>query len=672
MRDLARKATLILPALVLAWGLAAEEDTADTDSPILEGEGITFTATVESTQQMHRIERDEIERLQAPDAAALLEKAFHVGITRYGAHGSLSGVSLRGYGSGRVAILVDGVPVNSLQTGTVDLSSLSISDVEAVEVIYGGSDTKFSVSGAQGGVVNFITRRRKGEGSRLEATLLNEFPFPEPYVTNTGDRVWPTGKDFLDTQKARVAYESNTASGSFKTGLEGSWASNRFLFQDPNYKIRKREGSEVKDLGGNLSYLWNPSATDEELLVSGRFYWGEKQVPGPLYSTNAGLQEDLFGKATLHFSRKGIGAGGWSGERGVNLEGILDYGYEQTDYSDSYGDTVQKLHTVRGIKSWSIPNDGVTFKQAVDGTFAYLNSSNIGDKYYYLMNVSMGVEYYPSLGFGVFPYIKLVIKENTLIPVPKLGFLWGISEEVTLKNNWYRTFRLPALNDLYWPEDAFAKGNPDLKPEDGVGGDFIFEWKKPGSYHLEASLYGTYQKDAIVWQSTDVDEDEGKLSPINIATALYFGLGIQVVSDIHSQVKFSASYDWLLTYILTRDLTIADDKRMPYQPMHRFGAGVEILWSTGSLVITQKYESERYATIVNAAPLAPYFTLDISLNQKLGREWTLLVSGRNLLGANYQLLKNYPLPRAILSIGLRYGREWTRREGANAPKSWNS
>ncbi|MFQ3621559.1 MAG: TonB-dependent receptor plug domain-containing protein, partial [Spirochaetales bacterium] len=185
--------------------------------PLWEGEGITVTATVEASQQIRRIEKEEIRRLQAVDLTALLEQAFQIGITRNGPYGSVSGVSLRGYGSGRVAILVDGVPLNSPQNGGFDLGRFSPEDLEAIEVIYGGSDTRFAYSGAQGGIINLITRRKTDEGSRWEASLVNRFPLPEPYSLPNGDRVWPSVSTLADTQTLRLAYVGNWANKAPKT-----------------------------------------------------------------------------------------------------------------------------------------------------------------------------------------------------------------------------------------------------------------------------------------------------------------------------------------------------------------------------------------------------------------------------------------------------------------------
>ena len=94
------------------------------------------------------ITRDEIERRNARDLAMLLEDVLDMSVTRYGAYGNQTEMSMRGFDTERIAILIDGVPANSPRSGEFDVSQVNMNDVERVEVIYGGSDTKYNVSGA--------------------------------------------------------------------------------------------------------------------------------------------------------------------------------------------------------------------------------------------------------------------------------------------------------------------------------------------------------------------------------------------------------------------------------------------------------------------------------------------------------------------------------------------
>ena len=87
--------------------------------------------------------------------------------------GSRAIISMRGF-SGSVAnsntlILVDGRRLNNSDISSPDLNSISLKDVERIEIIQGSSGVLYGDQ-AVGGVVNIITKRLEGETGSLEAT----------------------------------------------------------------------------------------------------------------------------------------------------------------------------------------------------------------------------------------------------------------------------------------------------------------------------------------------------------------------------------------------------------------------------------------------------------------------------------------------------------------------
>ncbi|MBZ4407932.1 TonB-dependent receptor [Myxococcus sp. XM-1-1-1] len=103
------------------------------------------------------ITRAEIVASGARDASELL--AAHPGLV---VNQTFAGASLQvqGLGPEYVLVLVDGERVAGRVAGSVDLSRLSLEDVEQVEIVKGPSSVLYG-SDAVGGVVNFITRRAR-------------------------------------------------------------------------------------------------------------------------------------------------------------------------------------------------------------------------------------------------------------------------------------------------------------------------------------------------------------------------------------------------------------------------------------------------------------------------------------------------------------------------------
>jgi len=105
------------------------------------------------------ITKEQIEKSGGKTVAQLLNE--QVGITINGAFNNLGtnqSLFVRGAGSGKALILLDGIPVNdpSQINGDFDLNLFSINDVEKIEVCKGAQSTLYG-SDAIAGVVNIIT-----------------------------------------------------------------------------------------------------------------------------------------------------------------------------------------------------------------------------------------------------------------------------------------------------------------------------------------------------------------------------------------------------------------------------------------------------------------------------------------------------------------------------------
>lgn len=80
-----------------------------------------------------------------------------------------SGAALNGLGGEGLTVLVDGVPVRGRLNGQVDLSQLSLSNVERVEIVNGPMAVEYGTN-ALAGTINLITKSNHREGLQLTAT----------------------------------------------------------------------------------------------------------------------------------------------------------------------------------------------------------------------------------------------------------------------------------------------------------------------------------------------------------------------------------------------------------------------------------------------------------------------------------------------------------------------
>jgi outer membrane cobalamin receptor len=105
----------------------------------------------------HKINRKEFDGKVA-DLSEVIEKEAGVQIRQSGGLGSFSSVSLRGSSAEQVMVYLDGVLLNDGAGGGVDLSNISLADVQSFEIYRGMSPIQFDRASI-GGVVNFQTIR---------------------------------------------------------------------------------------------------------------------------------------------------------------------------------------------------------------------------------------------------------------------------------------------------------------------------------------------------------------------------------------------------------------------------------------------------------------------------------------------------------------------------------
>ncbi len=126
----------------------------------------TEQTALETPRSVTVIGRQEIEKSVYVNVAELLSRTEGLFIVGAGQNpGANQNVFLRGANSNHVNILVDGIRLNDPSTpnSALDLSELSLVNVERIEIIRGSHGPMFGTSGI-GGVINIITRRDQPPG----------------------------------------------------------------------------------------------------------------------------------------------------------------------------------------------------------------------------------------------------------------------------------------------------------------------------------------------------------------------------------------------------------------------------------------------------------------------------------------------------------------------------
>ena len=107
------------------------------------------------------IDAETIRNTTADSVEDLLRRAAGIQLARNGGPGQSSGYLIRGMSTNGTLVLIDGVRVGSATLGQIDLESLSLAQIDRIEVMRGPASSLYGADGV-GGVVQIFTRRGEG------------------------------------------------------------------------------------------------------------------------------------------------------------------------------------------------------------------------------------------------------------------------------------------------------------------------------------------------------------------------------------------------------------------------------------------------------------------------------------------------------------------------------
>lgn len=149
------------------------DEVVVTSTPIQEPiKGIPRNVTV--------ITSEDIEQAPSNDVVELLAREANVNLKSFFGHDKQAGIDIRGMGetsASNVIVMVDGFRLNPPDLAGVDFTSLSLEQIERIEIVRGAASVVYG-DGAVGGVVNIITKKGKREP---EARLYSAYGTDETF-----------------------------------------------------------------------------------------------------------------------------------------------------------------------------------------------------------------------------------------------------------------------------------------------------------------------------------------------------------------------------------------------------------------------------------------------------------------------------------------------------------
>jgi outer membrane cobalamin receptor len=538
-------------------------------------------------------------------------------------YGNLTMVGLRGADAEQTLILLDGVRLNSAQDNLFDLTTMPLSLVRRVEVVRGNNSALYGANSI-GGLVNVITpepdrfgvNATAGIGSfgrrYLQASHSN-WSDPLGYVVaaslnRTGDKF--TYRDTADSVGERV----NADIGSQDVMAKGVFAQGRHrasLFGEYNVTRRGVPGptswpadsARMDDFRGIAHLAYNLEETDNARLdsrlyhhQSWRHYWNPDTLAW-VNDTHVATVSGITAKQTTHLAGWMTGVVGLEGERAQFHSSAI--GVPQRWTGSGWAEARLRWHR---------------FDIVPMVRFDWLSDSRKQPD-------------------------SSLTRSKTRVVSPKLSLSYSGPAWLNLYASAGRSFRAPTFNELYWPEDPWTKGNPQLKPELATSVDFNATARYRSFLTCRLGVWHSFLTDLIQWQP----DSAWVYRPVNLDTATITGGELELtLGSRHAGIVGNA------TYMLAR----SHDMDLIYRPRLSYALSPWAGWGPVQLTGDVRYTGQRYTTLDTLPPnesnsLPGFVTLDVglALTPTFGRLGAALRGGvRNLLDRQYEVMRGYPVP----------------------------
>ncbi|MFC1837310.1 TonB-dependent receptor plug domain-containing protein, partial [Thermodesulfobacteriota bacterium] len=511
--------------------------------------------------------------------------------------GASEEIHIRGMSGKATQVHINGVRINSPSLGLYDVGRLNLNNIDSVEVVKGAGSLLYG-TGAMGGTLNIFTKKptRDIVDLRIEGGA---------GINDTYHLGFENGLYFNDAIGYYLTANYDETEGfRSNSDLEHKDISLNFVLdRGKNWDISLY--GQLLDRESGLPDVKPPAGTDTYYLDGLQVYNSEsanlinRQTDKdglialtlnfqPIDKININFLGNVSSQKTYFYGRyisldffdftlKLPGTESWTDNTTYEVEQNIDFAFFEN------GNLLLGVENIQykwENESVDLDNSGQRLESSWSRTDERLESTGIyGELHYRLfspLKILAGLRYENNSGFG----------NETL---PRFGIVATPSENTVLKISSGKHFRAPTPNDLYWPEDAWSKGNPDLLPETGWHSDITCEQSLlDDRIFFTASYFYWDIDDKIDWA---LDED-WIYTPLNLSS--YTGMGIEAGINIHIYDNFSLGINYTYLDITEESYEDGLERRADYTPENLFKSDLTYYNDIGLTVSAiARYTGER-------------------------------------------------------------------------------
>lgn len=529
MKKVSKKLALLVCLCAMNSAYAAEADVENLSK--YEGEEYVVTATrtelteKENPRSVEVITREEIENIGAISVRDALRLATNLNIQGTGGN---TGDNILIRGNDDVLIMVNGRRYASegayafTSQNAFTLDRFNINNVERIEILR-GQDASIYGSGAQGGIINIITKKSEKEAFTVGVT--------------TGTREmsnyyrWDTGKQGKLSATFDVNFSKLRNIDSKTDGDHLLYGPKQNYTLDLDYDMDENNSLNLfLDYSKDNLERYNTSSMMGFKQTGVLPFTSERKTAALTYNGKNENNDYSFSVTYSHMDR----------DTAINDSPNTTGQREYSTLNFEARDAIQTSENNKLVVGAEYRKDRATIfgsneQKGVDQYAAYLH-----DEYYVtdklLLTPSIRYDHHESFG------------SNTS---PSIGATYFIADNSRFKASYNTGYRAPAIDELYGVFDhggmfqmfgMLYYGNPDLKPEKTRGYELSYEHEFGKDTSARLTYFNNKKKDAITEMQILGTSD---YTWTNVDEATYEGVEFEVSHDLGNGFVLSGSYDWL-------------------------------------------------------------------------------------------------------------------------------
>jgi vitamin B12 transporter len=544
----------------------------------------------------------------------LLQRKRGFEISSNGGPTNYTSVFMRGAANAQTLVLVDGVRIGSSTNGGPTWSSIPLSQIDHIEIVYGPLSSMYGAD-AMGGVVQIFT---KPGSTFMEPNLEIGFGSRNVKRIDFGFSGSSGGSHALKFA-INASHEEDRGYSSTKPG--------NFSYNSD------KDGYQRDSVSGQLSVLLAKGHEFGTTFMKSR--QNTQFDSAPKFD-----DRDVSGLETWSLYSKNQIMENWQSL--LRMANSEDRVSSVASYGNSQFDTKQTTYT------WQ---HDITLGQNMLQLLAEQRDERVAATTKELARSrstrSYGASYQMKheQHLGTISLRRDSIRDGEAVTTGNLAYGYRLSKQLRFSSSFGTSFRAPSFNDLYYPGFGIATNRAEKGKNFELGLAY-----DDGQNSLKAALFRNKIDDLLVYAPVCPNP-----SPVyvygcayNLNRAQITGLSLGANSQLNQQFNLRGSLDW------SDPIDSISRKTLPRRAKVHGVLAVEYAQAAYRAGIETVFEGRRFDDVANKNPLAGYGLINLYGSYDLTKNWSLQARWNNITSKDYELAKNYQTAKANLYVALRF------------------